>query len=238
MSAPPAELIGRFGEFFASKWLKKQGFEVRRFLDFQLKLAFDNSLQIGMEEYVPEPERRRRLIQSYESRIPMLETRLIEAEQAANVSQKVKNWITLEREHLKHMKQALIDVKEGRPLESISEYPTQYLPSLRGLHSEPWRVHEELASKDKAREFLNTKADDFVKYVDECNGIAKAELRGSMYPDIVAKKDGDIYLVEVKANTGRLAPLQRRALELAAKYGFKTKVIRVTFEASCQEEAP
>ncbi len=236
MSAPPAELIGRFGEYFASKWLKKKGFEVRRFLDFQMKLTFATSLQNGIEEYIPEPERRRRLMDSYESRIPMLEARLIEAEQAANVSQKVKNWITQEREHLKHMKQALINVKEGQPLESITEYPTQYPTSLRGLHSEPWRVYEDVASKDEAREFLGVKVDDFMKYIEECRGIARGELDGSMYPDIVAKKDGDIYLIEVKANTGRLKPLQQCALELGTKYGFKTKVIRVKFESSCEEE--
>ena len=178
MSAPPIELIGRFGEYFASKWLKKQGFEVRRFLDFQLQLT----LQIGVEEYVPEPERRRRLVDSYESRIPMLEERLIEAEHAANVSQKVKNWIKQERDHLIHMKQALIDVKEGRPLESITEYPTEYPASLTGYHSEPWRLYEDVPSKDEAPEFLGAKADDLVKYMDECHGIARAELGGSIFP--------------------------------------------------------
>ena len=234
--APPVELIGRFGEYFASKWLEKEGFELRRFRDLQLK--FSPALQDGIEEYVPEPERRRRLVESYETRIPILEGRLIEAEHAANVSQKVKNWITREREHLKHMKQALIDVKEGRRLESITEYPTQYPVARKRYHSEPWRVFEEVPNKDEAREFLGPRVDNFTKYMDECERIRRAEFGGPMYPDIVAKKEGDVYLVEVKANGGRLAPLQRRALELAAKFGFKTKVIRVKFEANCEEARP
>lgn len=38
----------------------------------------------------------------------------------------------------------------------------------------------------------------------------------------MAKRDGNIYVVEVKANEAKLAPLQRRILDLAAEHGFRT----------------
>ena len=135
MSAPPIELIGRFGEYFASKWLKKQGFELRSFFDVYMKLKFPALSKTNIEEPIPEPERRRRLVDSYETRIPILEARLIEAENNPNASQKVKNWIKQERPHLRFMKQALSEVKGGRPLESITEYPPEYLPALNTLSS-------------------------------------------------------------------------------------------------------
>jgi hypothetical protein len=237
MSAPPIELIGRLGEYFASKWLKNQGFEVRRFEDLYLKLKFPQLSKSNVEEPIPEPERRRRLEQSYETRIPILEARLTEAENNPNASQKVKNWVKQERPHLEYMKKARDDLKAGRPLESITEYPPEYLAVLKRYHAEPWRVYEEISDKDEAQEFLGGRLDDFMKYTDECERISRAELGGSMNPDIVAKKAESFYLVEVKANTGSLAPLQRRALELAGAYGFETKVIRVKIEPSCEEEA-
>lgn len=234
MTAPPAELIGRFGEYFASQWLKKDGFEVRRFWDFYLQLKPSGIQQFEMEEFVPEAERRRRLTDSYTARIQNLETRLVEAERQTNLSQKVKNWVSYEREHLRQMKQALTDLNEGKPLESITEYPTEYPASLR--YPEPWRVYEDVKTDAEAREFLGARVDDFMKYLDECDSLSKAEQGGTMFPDIVGKKNGELYLIEVKANTGRLAPLQRKALQTAAKYGFKTRVIRVSFSAECSEE--
>jgi predicted RecB family endonuclease len=95
---------------------------------------------------------------------------------------------------------------------------------------------EEVDVESEARVFLGQMSDAFVKYVDECESLSRTELGGTISPDIVAKKDGDIYLVEVKANEAKLAPLQRRALGIAAKYGFKAKVVRVIFEAHCSEE--
>ena len=57
-------------------------------------------------------------------------------------------------------------------------------------------------------------------------------------PDIVAKRGDDLYVIEVKANTAVLPPLQRTALDLARKYGFHPKVIhaRLTIQADCEEE--
>lgn len=234
MTAPPAELIGRFGEYFASQWLRKDGFEVRRFLDFHQQLRPSSVIQqFEMEEFVPEDERRRRLTDSYTARIQNLEMRLAEAEQQTNLSQKVKNWVAYEREHLHQMKQALADVKEGKPLDTITEYPTEYPAGLR--YPEPWRVYEEVKSDAEAREFLGAKVEDFMKYLDECASL-EAEQDRTMWPDIVAKKNGELYIIEVKANTGRLALLQRKALQIAAKYGFKTRVIRVRLSAECSED--
>ena len=236
MTAPPTQLIGQFGEYFASQWLKKDGYEVRRFWDFYLKLKYGTISPYEMEEPIPEEEERRRSIESLEARIPQLEERLKWAEGQTNPKQKVKNWITYEREHLRLMRQALTDLKDGKPLQSITEDSTSYPATLRHHHPEPWQLYEEVATDSEARQFLGPTADAFMKYLDECESLSKTELGGTMFPDIVAKKDGNIYIVEVKANDATLAPLQRRALDLAAEHSFRTKVIRVRFDAHCAEE--
>lgn len=228
-------MIGEFGEYFASRWLTKQGFEVRGFWNFYLKLKFGTHRLYEIQAPLPEDERRRRGTQSLETRIPILDKQLAEVSAQANPSRKVKVWIVRESEHLRLMKQALADLKEGKPLDSIHEYPTEFL--LNRNPPERWQLYDEVATESDAREFLGPSADAFMNYLEECEIIAKTELGGTMSPDILAKKDGKIYVVEVKANQAVLQPLQRRALDLAAKYGFQTKVIRVKFDAHCSEEA-
>lgn len=233
MTVPPAELIGRFGEHFASQWLKKQGYDIRSFWDLYVKLKYGT---LDAQQPIPEDELRRRMVQSLEARIPGLGRQLSEAEALPSPSRKVKNWIERERLHLPMMVQALADLRIGKPLKDIREEPNGYLDArLRAYHPE-WQLYQEVDSEAEAREFLGARTDDFLKYLDECNALSREQLGGTMSPDIVARKDGDIYLVEVKANEAELAPLQRRALDLAAKYGFKTKVVRVRFEARCEEE--
>ncbi len=235
MTAPPAELIGRFGEYFASQWLKRDGYEVRRFWDFYLKLKYGSDKADKMEEPIPPDELRRRRIESLEARIPLLEGRLTWAADQANPRQKVKNWIAFESEHLNLMKKALADLKAGKPVVEVSEFPEESPSPLRN-YREPWLLYEEVATDAEARAFLGPMLEPFLKYLDECENLSKAELGGTMLPDIVAKKDGAVWVVEVKANDAKLAPLQRKALDLAAKHRFTTKVIRVRFDAHCSEE--
>lgn len=225
LTAPPAELIGGLGEHFASQWLKEQGYEIRTFWSLRLKLDLEKKKPISQDEL------RVRWIPSLEARILSLDKRLPEAEKISNPTKKVKNWIEQERPHLKMMKHALNDLKNGKPIEDISEYPEDYHGPRR-----LWPL--ETYTDPETHDFLGSHIHHFLEYIDECNTLAKEHLGGTMLPDFVAKRENDFYLVEVKANEAELAPLQRRALELAAKYDFKTKIIRVhlKLEGHCEEE--
>jgi len=48
--------------------------------------------------------------------------------------------------------------------------------------------------------------------------------------DLIAKRDEELLLVEVKSSDSRLIPLQARALDLARKHGIKTTILRVKFK--------
>lgn len=226
MTAPPAELIGRLGEHFGSEWLKGQGYESRNFWNLRLKLDLEKREPISKDEL------RNRWIPSLDARILSLEERLPEAEKIPNPSMKIKDWIEQERPHLRMMKQALEDLKSGKPIDEINEYPEGY----QGPRHE-WPT--ERYTDPDTHDFLGKQLHHFLEYIDECNAVSREHLGGTMFPDFVAKKESDFYLVEVKANEAELAPLQRRGLELAGKHGFKTKVIRVRLkvEAHCEEES-
>jgi hypothetical protein len=47
--------------------------------------------------------------------------------------------------------------------------------------------------------------------------------------DLIAKRDEELLLVEVKSADSRLIPLQTRALDLARRHGIKTTILRVKF---------
>ncbi len=221
----PAILIGQLGEQFASKWLKEQGYEIRGFWDLRIKLDQEKMEPISKDEL------RNRWIPSLDARILSLEERLPELERIPNPTKKVKEFIEQERPHLTMMKRALEDLKSGKPIEQINEYPDGY----RGpRHAWP----TERYTDPEIHDFLGDHLHPFLEFTDECNVLSRERLGGTMFPDYVAKRGNAFYLVEVKANEAELAPLQRRALELAAKHGFKTKLVRVNLklEAHCKEE--
>lgn len=231
VSSPPINLIGRFGEYFAAIWLNKNGYEIRGYSGLQLALRFEN--EVGGEPPLPEEEFRRRRIESLTGRIPHLDhdIRLVEISKEAA---RHRRWISNHKEKLARMRKALEDLKSGKPLSNIED------PEARRTGVAPWRIYgDQDLEAAEAQRFLGSKTDDFLKYDEECFSFSREEGRtnGTTYPDIVAIKGGDYFLVEVKANDASLAPLQRKALEIGKKYGFKPKVLRVKFEAKCEEEA-
>ena len=228
MFTSPAQHIGALGEHFASNWLKKQGYEIRGFWDLRIKLDKENKKPISKDEL------RIRWTQSLDARILSLEVQLPQLEKIHNPTKTVKDFIEQERPHLTMMKQALEDLKNGRPIEEINEYPDSYSgPRTRGLPT-PTEGHTD----PETHAFLGNQLHPFLEFMDECSALSREHLGGTMYPDYVGKKENEFYLIEVKTNEAELAPLQRRALELAGKHGFKPKLIRVRVkvEASCEEE--
>jgi hypothetical protein len=76
-------------------------------------------------------------------------------------------------------------------------------------------------------------ADPRVKaFVDDMISYKKTVKDGSDLGgliDLIAKRDDELLLVEVKSADSRLIPLQTRALDLARRHGIKTTILRVRF---------
>jgi len=90
--------------------------------------------------------------------------------------------------------------------------------------------------------------EDFKRYIEKLGVVgavgipgaaqirAKGPKREYLYtPDLVAKKNQEIYIIEVKVNTGRIdSEKERRGLMLARDYGFIPMLItsKVNIEVS------
>jgi hypothetical protein len=93
------------------------------------------------------------------------------------------------------------------------------------------------------KNFFGEKLEAFSKYVEELGIVRKTSdaepveilperEETKYYPDLVAKKSGEIYVVEVKTNTGLgyLKGAKLKGLLLAEKYGFIPTVITLNID--------
>jgi len=88
---------------------------------------------------------------------------------------------------------------------------------------------------EELKNFFGEKLESFRKYVEELGiigGTSNAQEETKYYPDLVAKKSGEIYVVEVKTNTGLgyLKGAKLKGLLLAEKYGFIPTVITLNID--------
>lgn len=79
------------------------------------------------------------------------------------------------------------------------------------------------------REFV----DELIEYKKSQGGFGAdpnkpLDLGGEI--DLIARKGGEIFLIEVKSAKARLLPMQVKALEIARRRGIKTSVLRVNFD--------
>ena len=119
-----------------------------------------------------------------------------------------------------------------------------------GRHTNVKPAPENYESKIRAlKTFFGDKLEAFKQYIERLGCLGKPGIPGGALveteesereyiytPDLVAKKNGEIYIVEVKANTGRvfLTEEQRKGLALAKEYGFIPALItlNVNIEAT------
>lgn len=227
---PPIQLIGKFGEYFAAKWLEEKEYEIKGYSD--LRLALDPGLRDDLPPPLPEEEYRRRRIESLAGRIPHLEANIREIEKSPE-AHRHKRWITNHKQKAELMKKALEDLRAGKPISEITD------PEGERTYRDPYRVYQEQEVEEvEAKQFLVGKTKDFQKYDEECEALSREERspEAAVLPDIVAKKGREYLFVEVKANDATQTELQRKAFLLASKYGFKTMLLRVKIEAHCAEE--
>lgn len=89
------------------------------------------------------------------------------------------------------------------------------------------------AFKEKAiREFV----DELVEYKKSEGGFGadpNKPLDLGAEIDLIARKNDEIFLIEVKSAKARLLPMQVKALEIARSHGIKTCVLRVNFDVKC-----
>ena len=122
---------------------------------------------------------------------------------------------------------------------------TPYFPEVS-----PAPPREERQERIKLKAFFGDKLEAFKQYMEKIGVIGKFGILGAALiktgtpkgeyvytPDLIAKKDGKIYVVEVKATKGALRYLKRgklKGLMLAKDYGFSPMLVtlNVNIEAS------
>jgi len=82
-----------------------------------------------------------------------------------------------------------------------------------------------MSNKRRAKEleaFFGDKLENFVRYAKKIGLTEFGEKPHRYAPDMAAKKNGRIYIAEIKVNTGSLYLKREKlqALKLARKYGF------------------
>lgn len=239
-------VVGQLGEHYARRWLERQGYQVEGFL--YLQLAFSERYPEWVEPPLPEEERRRRWIDSLNTRIDTLERNIEETEESPDAAH-YQLWLSRQKQDLKQMQEALNDLKLGKPLNKIHEPRQRDLFYASGTGQ--WVKGLYQLKRKQAVAFLGSRLRDFLRYSKECDRLSseayyqnapknvprtRPASSKAIRSDMVAKRNGDYYLVEVKANQSDLTSLQRRALKAARKFGFTPKIVRVKILADCSEE--
>lgn len=127
---------------------------------------------------------------------------------------------------------------------------------LSFLYPSDYHMYDDTLGYEKSRElaimklerFFGEKLEDFKKYMESIGVIGKSGLVGAVQinaktkskhvytPDLVVKKDNEIYIVEVKANSGNiyLKPEKVEGLLSARKFGLIPLLInlRVSIDAT------
>jgi len=86
--------------------------------------------------------------------------------------------------------------------------------------------------------FLGNRLEDFSQYMEKLGVIGKRPMADREYlytPDLVAKKNQELYIIEVKVNTGKFdSEKEKRGFMLARDYGFIPMLItlKVNIEVS------
>lgn len=76
------------------------------------------------------------------------------------------------------------------------------------------------------KEFFGEKFKDFKKYVGNL-GLFKEAGNVIYSPDLVAKKENQIYVIEVKTNSGKLTEKKREGLVSAKRFGFVPVIVNI-----------
>jgi hypothetical protein len=104
-------------------------------------------------------------------------------------------------------------------------------------------------AETQLREFFGEKFDDFWNYMNSIGVFGKEGIVGAVRispkicyehvysPDLVVKKGNEIYIVEVKANTGNLKPKSKRIQGLlsARKFGLIPLVVHLNIDISASD---
>ena len=183
---------------------------------------------------IPDEEIRRRMIQSYSARLPHEENSFSTVKNSADPSKHSK-WLANQEKKIEEMKRAVAELQAGRPLAEVHD------PDALSETRSVYRVYQEdELQESEARSFLGDKVEPLLSLANECERSSQPEslVKGTMFPDVVAKKDGRYLLIEIKTNDAELSRLQRYVLKIAPKYGFEIKVLRVSLHPSISEDQP
>lgn len=117
------------------------------------------------------------------------------------------------------------------------------------------RRKQEYVEKDKAilqraeadlRELFGENLEDIKKFDEAIRKLAKDEAqtrlarkyrRVGIGPDFVVKKEGNVFLVEVKVNESQPKKYQKESLKIAQEYGFRTYVLRLSVGIRIEESS-
>jgi hypothetical protein len=138
----------------------------------------------------------------------------------------------------------LSNIRKGKPKEDElkghyracyvppPKIPNFSVPTWEEYYSNNLKMYEE--SIKEVSDFFGSKLEAFIKYVDFLGLITKdgaLELSGkrTYTPDLIAKKNGEIYIIEVKANSGDLnhKPKRVKALLSAREFGLIPLIVHV-----------
>ena len=139
---------------------------------------------------------------------------------------------------------SLSTIRKGKPTENElrSTYRAFYVPPPKNLNhqvptweeflSQNLNAYEE--SVKEVKDFFGDKLEDFINFVKSLGVITKdgeLEVYGNRTytPDLIAKKNGEIYIIEVKANSGNLnkKPKRVKALLSARDYGLIPLIVHI-----------
>ena len=105
---------------------------------------------------------------------------------------------------------------------------------------------ENLQRSDKFfSDFFGGKLEDIEAYIKAIRKLAREEAetrlashysRVGIAPDFIVKKDGDLFLLEVKVNRSEPKKYQRASFQIAQRLGFKTMTLRLNVAVNVQSD--
>jgi hypothetical protein len=147
-----------------------------------------------------------------------------------------------EKEGRKWLKEQGYDVFEfgmvERYFEKLKETSERLLKRRKQVYIEQDKTIIKLI-EDMLRDFFGNKFEEaegfFFEFVPKRKEIWRLRgasgYRGGIGPDFIVKKEDFLYLIEVKANTAKLAIYQKMCFELAKKHSIKSLVLNVAVES-------
>ena len=118
--------------------------------------------------------------------------------------------------------------------------PNFSVPTWKEYYSQNLKMYEE--SIKEVKDFFGDKLEDFINYLKTLglitkNGSLEVYGKRTYTPDLIAKKNDEIYIIEVKANSGDLnhKPERVKALLSAREYGLIPLIVHINISINASD---